>query len=147
MYHSSPVEIKEITNGLFGSGLFFGSSDCCGWGSFVYEIEDSADIKVCTTTHLYREINETEEPEVVAFAKKWEIDVETAFDIITERKSSINIINEIDSRCDGEAGWEAQKIALILAMKLGFDAVKLFDENGTVWLVNGHVAIKKWREI
>ena len=144
MYHASPVQIKQVTNdGRFGTGLFFGSSSNCGHGSFVYEIENSEDIKICTATHLRYEFCDSE-PEVVAFAKKWEeIDIETAFDIITGKESAHNYIGVCGA---WEAGWEAQKIALILAMRAGYEGVQLFD-NGTVWLVDGHVAIKKWREI
>jgi hypothetical protein len=140
MYHSSPVEIKEITSGLYGTGLFFGSSSDCGFGPFVYEIED---VKSCTATHLRYEFCDNE-PEVVAFAKKWNISLEVAFDIVTGKESEYN---HIDCCVAGEAGWEAQGIALVLAMRAGYEAVELEDENGTVWLVDGHVAIKKWREI
>jgi len=142
MYHNSPVEIKEIkSNGLYGTGLFFASSSC-GFGSFTYEL-DTDEIKSCTATHLRYEFDETEK-EVSAFAEKWEIEAETAFDIITGKE---NEYNHIDSCIAGDAGWEAQKIALILAVKAGYEAVELEDENGTVWLVDGNVAIKKWREI
>lgn len=144
MYHVSPVQIKQITDdGLFGSGLFFGSSSNCGHGSFVYEIENIEDIKTCTATHLRYEFCDSE-PEVVAFAKKWEIDIETAFDIITGKESEHNHIGVCGA---WEAGWEAQKIALILAMRAGYEGVHLFDENGTVCLIDGHVAIKKWKEL
>lgn len=139
MYHSSPVEIKEIKNGLYGTGLFFASS-ACGFGPFVYEL-GSDDIKSCTAKHLCYEFDDTE-AEIIAFAKKWGIGAEKAFDIITGKESEYN---HIDSCIAGEAGWEAQKIALILAIKAGYEAVELEDENGTVWLVDGYAAIKKWK--
>jgi len=142
MYHTSPVKIKEIkSNGLYGTGLFFASS-ACGFGEYVYEL-DSESIKSCTATHLRYEFDETEK-EVSAFAEKWEIEAETAFDIITGKE---NEHDHIPSEIAGEAGWEAQKIALALATRAGYEAVELNDENGTVWLVDGNVAIKKWREI
>lgn len=143
MYHSSPVEIKEIkNNGLYGTGLFFGRSSSCGFGSFVYEL-DAGDVKSCTANHLSYEFDDTE-AEVIAFAAKWELSAEVAFDIITGKK---NEYDHMDSFAAAEAGWEAQKIALVLAMRAGYEAVELEDENGTVWLVDGSVAIAKWEKI
>ncbi len=141
MFHSSPTEIKEIkSDGLYGTGLFFGSSSSCGFGSFVYELDYDA-VKSCTANHLRYEFDE-EEKEVIEFANKWEIAAETAFNIITERE---NEYDHLDAAIAGEAGWEAQKIALVLAMKAGFESVELMDENGSVWLVDGNAAIKNWR--
>jgi len=140
MYHSSPVEIKEIKSGLYGPGLFFASSVCKS-GAFVYEL-DADEIKSCSANHLRYEFDDTE-TEVVAFAEKWEIDSETAFDIITEKENSYDHIE--DGLSAGYAGWEAQKIALVLAMRAGFEAVGLTDENGGVMLVDGNAAMKKWR--
>lgn len=141
MYHSSPEEIKEIkSNGLYGTGLFFGPSSSCGFGQFVYEL-DSDSISICTVKKLRYEFDETEK-EAAEYAKKWSIDTETAFDIITGKE---NEYDHIDSCVAGEAGWEAQKIALILAMRAGYEAVELVDENGAVWLVDANAAAAKWR--
>jgi hypothetical protein len=142
IHHASPVEIKEITeSGLFGHGLFFASYECKA-GEFAYALELS-ELKVIRAKSLCYHIDETADADIIAFAEKYSLDINTAFDAICERDVCLYDFLSADDACN--AGFEIQRLALVLAEKLGFDAVELEDENGGVWLVNGYVAQSKWQ--
>lgn len=142
IYHVSPVEIREITDtGLFGHGLFFASRECKE-GKFTYSL-DLSELKTISAKSLCYHIDETEDPEVIAFAKRYGLDIDIAADAICEGNVNLYDFLNPDDAC--YAGFEIQRLALVLAEKLGFDAVELEDENGGVWLVNGHVAQRKWQ--
>ena len=140
--HASPVEIKEITeSGLFGHGLFFASYECKA-GEFAYAL-DLSELKVIGAKSLCFHIDETADADVKAFAEKYRLDLDTAFYAICEHGVDLYDFLSADEAC--EAGFEIQRLALVLAEKLGFDAVELEDENGGVWLVNGYTAQEKWQ--
>lgn len=142
IYHVSPIKIEEITeDGLFGHGLFFASRECKE-GKFAYAL-NLDELKVIRAGSLCYHIDETEDPEVRAFAEKFKLDLDVAADAICEGNVNLYDFLNPDDAC--YAGFEIQRLALVLAEKLGFDAVELFDENGTVWLVNGYVAQSKWQ--
>jgi hypothetical protein len=142
IYHVSPVEIKEITeDGLFGHGLFFASYECKA-GEFAYAL-DLSELKVIRAGSLCYHIDGCADDDVKAFAERYGLDVDTAFDAICERGVDLYSLLSADDAC--EAGFEIQRLALVLAEKLGFDAVELEDENGGVWLVNGYIAQRKWQ--
>ena len=143
IHHVSPVEIKEINDsGLFGHGLFFADREC-KIGDFVYSLK-LEDLKVIRAGSLCYQIDGSEDADVKAFAKKYNLDVDTAFDAICER-GGVDLYDFLNPDKGCEAGFEIQRLALVLAEKLGVDAVELFDENGTVWLVNGYVTQSKWQ--
>ena len=142
IYHVSPVEIVEITeSGLFGHGLFFANCECKA-GEFAYALELS-ELKVIRAKSLCYQIDGSADTDVKAFAEKYGLDVDTAFDAICEDDVCLYDLLSADDACN--AGFEIQRLALVLAEKLGFDAVELFDETGTVWLVNGYIAQEKWQ--
>jgi len=142
IYHVSPVEIREITeNGLFGHGLFFASRECKE-GKFAYALELD-ELKTISAKSLCYKIDLTADADVKAFAEKYSLDLDTAADAICEGDVCLYDFLSADDAC--EAGFEIQRLALVLAEKLGFDAVELEDENGGVWLVNGYVAQSKWQ--
>ena len=142
IYHVSQAKIEEITeDGLFGHGLFFASYECKA-GEFAYALELD-ELKVISAKSLCYNIDETADADIRAFAEKYRLDINTAFDAICERDVCLYDFLSPDDACD--AGFEIQRLALVLAEKLGFDAVELEDENGGVWLVNGHVAQRKWQ--
>lgn len=142
IYHVSPTKIEEINDsGLFGHGLFFASRECKE-GKFTYALELD-ELKVISAKSLCYHIDETTDADVKAFAERYGLDVDTAFDAICERDVNLYDFLSADEAC--EAGFEIQRLALVLAEKLGFDAVELEDENGGVWLVNGYIAQEKWQ--
>ena len=142
IYHVSPVKIENINDdGLFGHGLFFASYECKA-GEFAYALELS-ELKVIRAGSLCYHIDGCADTDVKAFAEKYNLEIDTAFDAICERGVDLYNFLSADDAC--EAGFEIQRLALVLAEKLGFDAVELEDENGGVWLVNGYVAQSKWQ--
>lgn len=144
IYHVSPAAIEEITdNGLFGHGLFFADHEC-KTGDFAYALELS-ELKVISAKSLCYHIDGSADADVIAFAEKYNLDVDTAFDAICERDINLYALLNNDAEKGCFASFETQRLGLVLAEKLGFDAVELEDENGTVWLVNGHTAQGLWR--
>lgn len=142
IYHVSPIKIEEINDaGLFGHGLFFADREC-KIGDFVYSLK-LEDLKIIRAGSLCYHIDGSADDNVKAFAERYGLDVDTAFDAICERGTSVYSFVSAADACD--ADFETQRLALVLAEKLGFDTVELFDENGTVWLVNGYVAQSKWQ--
>ena len=142
IYHVSPTKIENINDdGLFGHGLFFASYECKA-GEFAYALELS-ELKVIRAGSLCYHIDGYENDDVKAFAEKYGLDIDTAFDAICEGNVDLYDYLSPDDACD--AGFEIQRLALVLAEKLGFDAVELEDENGGVWLVNGYIAQRKWQ--
>lgn len=142
IYHVSPVEIREITDdGLFGHGIFFADRECKE-GKYTYSLELD-ELNVISAKSLRYHIDETADDDVKAFAEKFGLFVDVAFDAICERDVNLYDFLNPDEGCF--AGFEIQRLALVLAEKLGFDAVELEDENGAVWLVNGHTAQSLWQ--
>jgi hypothetical protein len=142
IYHVSPVEIREINDsGLFGHGLFFADRECKE-GKYAYSLELD-ELNVISAKSLRYHIDETADADVIAFAEKFGLFVDVAFDAICERDVNLYDFLSADDAC--YAGFEIQRLALVLAEKLGFDAVELEDENGGVWLVNGYIAQEKWQ--
>lgn len=142
IYHVSPVEIREINDsGLFGHGLFFADREC-KIGDFAYSLK-LEDLKIIRAGSLCYQIDLTADTDVKAFAEKFKLDIDVAADAICERDVNLYDFLNPDEGCF--AGFEIQRLALVLAEKLGFDAVELEDENGVVWLVNGHTAQSLWQ--
>ncbi len=142
IYHVSPTKIEEINDsGLFGHGLFFADRECKA-GEFAYALELS-ELKVISAKSLCYHIDEAEDADVKAFAERYGLELDVAFDAICERDVCLYDFLNPDKGC--EAGFEIQRLGLVLAEKLGFDAVELEDENGGVWLVNGYIAQRKWQ--
>ena len=84
IYHVSPVEIREITDdGLFGHGIFFADRECKD-GKFAYAL-DLSELKTISAKSLCYHIDETADTDVRAFAEKFGLDIDTAFDAICER--------------------------------------------------------------
>ena len=142
IYHVSPTKIEEINDsGLFGHGLFFADREC-KIGDFAYSLK-LEDLKIIRAGSLCYHIDGSADDDVKAFAERYGLDVDTAFDAICERGVCLYDFLSVDYAY--EADFEIQRLALVLAEKLGFDAVELEDENGTVWLVNGYTAQKIWQ--
>jgi hypothetical protein len=142
IYHVSPVKIENINDdGLFGHGLFFADREC-KIGDFVYSLK-LEDLKIIRAGSLCYQIDLTADTDVKVFAEKFKLDIDVAADAICERGASVYSFVSAADAC--YADFETQRLALVLAEKLGFDAVELFDENGTVWLVNGYTAQRKWQ--
>ena len=142
IYHVSPTKIEEINDsGLFGHGLFFAGYECKA-GDVAYSL-NLDELKVIRAKSLCYHIDGFDDTDVKAFAERFGLELDVAFDAICERDVCLYDFLSPDDACD--AGFEIQRLALVLAEKLGFDAVELEDENGGVWLVNGYTAQKRWQ--
>ena len=136
-YHTSPGEIKEIYNSkLFGYGLFFAATpyfmDCSSDKSYIYSI-DSSKIKILNLDVMQCRIAVEDEPVCQAFAKKWDLSLEDAANLISEDTPASDLL---DCSEVGDASWEAQGAALKIAVAHGYDAVGGYDEQGYYLLVD-----------
>lgn len=140
LYHTSPVEIKEITNeGLFGCGLFFSDHIYNMTGSsevYVYSIEENDNEILDRSSIFFQEFNK-EANEILEVARMdfsdypLESDIE---DYIDGSKSIWDLdieVNELPS-----LDWQLQDIAGKIAFALGYKACSMPDESGTSYLVD-----------
>jgi len=121
------------SNGVFGSGLFFAvdRETAESHGDAVVSIEIDEEKIIPAFSFFYREDYDKLEAIVAEIAKKAGVDTDTAEDLLSGHES----LSKIQEKFDGELDWEIQKMSLDAAKILGFDAVELEDEHGTVYLV------------
>ena len=126
LFHGSETEIQEITeSGIFG-GLFATSSEssASSHGRILHTIEAS---RVLTDYELNYEIEGAWE----AALEICDGDEEKAEAIMSAGCESLESCDPEDA---AEQGWELQRLRGLLASRLGFDAVEMLDEHGTVYL-------------
>lgn len=124
LIHTSPVEITEIkTDGMFDDCLFFsGSEYAMGDVAAVYSL-DINDDKIIPASELYDE-------EIIAkIAYALDVDDDAAERMLDGRDSAF------DHGKTGEDDWWIQAKQGECAKKMGYEAVKSRDEQGTVYIV------------
>lgn len=135
LFHTSFGEIEKIDDsGLFGSFLFFSSDVYFTGGDTKYKMEISEDdiIAACT---LFNHDNSTcaaVEAIVSEVEERFDIDWDTATDLLSERISGFD---EIDG-FDGEDSWYMQHCTARIARALGFRGVCVTDEQGSAYMID-----------
>ena len=126
IYHTSPNKIEKINSyGIAGDCLFF-SADIYTMTAVpeyvVYSIEISED-QIIKVSDLYDEeiVNEISE--------EFGVDTDTAENLLDGSES------EWDYECDAEKSWWLQGKQGECAKKMGFEACRSKDEQGTVYIV------------
>ena len=135
IYHTSPTAISKPQKfGRFGEFIFF-SVD-------VYAMTESANpvvygidedilniVEACSMAHI-------ENFDVICAdiindaAAMFDVDFDTAHDILTER------VSEWDYDCDAEKSWDRQKLTAKAAKLIGFDGVQVEDEQGAAYMIS-----------
>lgn len=124
-YHTSPTPIAQIHDlGLFGSFLFFSARPyrMSEASAVVYtvEVDEGEIVEAWRLFHLAGggELDAL----VREFSARFEVDEDTAEDVISERA-------QLDG-ADAEASWECQHFTARAARILGFRGVRVQDEQG-----------------
>lgn len=135
--HTSPEKIESINkNGMFGSGLFFSHNQYwMGHGDngsvYTIEIEES---QIWDMNHFYYNATQEELAKIAGViervSKIYDCDSDQAFEYLLERE---NYDGEDD---DGFKQLKIQALALDAALILGFRGVRLYDEQGTAFLID-----------
>lgn len=135
LIHTSPVEIEKITdNGVFGSFLFFSSSEYSMVGNdyIAYEIEiDESDI--IEAGQLFYSHSSDDVADIIAeLADDFDVDLETAEGLID---GSVNYWS-LDIETDADGAWALQHYTAKAARKLGYRGVQVEDEQGTAYMID-----------
>ena len=140
IYHTSPVEIKEIkaNNGIFEDVLFFSSHvyKMAVGEVFVYEV-DSDELSFADVCDLYDEEIGQEIADKIAYLSGQDIDLDLAYDLLGGYKSIWEVGGDFDF--DGElmadVDWFIQAKQAKCAVKMGFDGALGEDEQGAVYMI------------
>ena len=128
-------EIKEITkDGFFGEFLFFSCSiyKMSAGVVNVYKIEVDEDDFIRAGSLFYHDDAEKLTGLVSEFCDKYGVDEDTAEEIISERASAWNEIED----CDENTAWDVQRFAARAAKTLGYRGVRVQDEQGGAWMID-----------
>lgn len=144
LYHGSMIEHLVISNSDTGLGYDFGAvffartyRTAKGYGDYVYQCEiDSNDIFLnevlpyledgAAGTAL-REVMAERGIDEIHFALCWQAVVSEELDF-QEREDWADLLGMDED----DAGWEAQSMRIAFARKLGFKAVEMDDECGSI---------------
>lgn len=131
LFHTSPTQISKITTaGRFGEFLFFSTSvyTMTAGDYVVHELElDDADV-IAARSLFHHEDAAKLDALVAEFCRRFDVDTDTAEDIISERE-------QLDS-CDADDLWDVQHYTARAAKLLGFRAVLVSDEQGSAYMVD-----------
>jgi hypothetical protein len=131
LFHTSPSKITKINdNGRFGSFLFFSSRVyvMTAGASVVHQLEVDEDEIIEARSLFYHEDAALLDDLVAEFCDRFDVDTETAEDIISER-------GQLDST-DADDLWDVQHYTARAAQILGFRGVRVSDEQGAAYMIN-----------
>jgi hypothetical protein len=131
LFHTSHKEITEIKkSGRFGEFLFFSSSvyQMCAGAAVVYSIEIEENEIIAAGSLFYHEDAEKLEGLVEMFCNRFNVDTDTAEEMISERQH----LEEYDA----DDLWDVQYYTAQAAKILGFRGVRVTDEQGTAYMID-----------
>lgn len=135
IYHTSPSTITKPSKiGRFGEFVFF-SADVYAMteaaNPVVYGIKED-DLKIVEACSMaFIENFDVVCADIINdVAAMFDVDFDTAHDILTEGESEWNY------DCDAEKSWDRQKLTAKAAKLMGFDGVQVEDEQGTAYMIS-----------
>jgi len=131
LFHTSHKEITEINkSGRFGEFLFFSSRvyQMCAGEAVVYSIEIKENEVINAGSLFYHEDAEKLEGLVEMFCNRFDVDADTAEEMISERQHLEEY--DADDLCD------VQHYTAQAAKILGFRGVRVTDEQGTAYMID-----------
>jgi hypothetical protein len=145
LIHTSPAEITSIhAYGRFGDFLFFSHREYVMTArshvTYTIELDDSAIIRA---GELFHHEDAAKLSDLVAeVAARFDIDEDTAEELIEESELIQDIESNVDAEDLAEASWDIQHYTARAAKLLGFRGVAVTDEQGIAYLVYmlGHEA-------
>jgi len=139
LFHTSATEIKSVSNsGRFGSFLFFSASEyVMTAGEYVtYSIEISENDIIEASQLFYSENARELDALVDQVATRFDVDSDTAAELIDESVSIYDIESNVDAEDLAEASWDIQKYTARAAKLLGYRAVSVRDEQGSAYMID-----------
>lgn len=140
LYHCSPTRLDKIYNsGVFGSFFFFSAQPYCPSESaheFIYSLTIDLNTIIAAGSLFYHENALELEPLVAEFCRRFQVDEDTAVDVISEHTQ----LYDIEDRFDADDSWECQLFTARAAKILGYRGVSGRDEQGTCYMIDmlGH---------
>lgn len=131
LFHTSPSKIEKIDkHGRFGEFLFFSTNVyvTTARGYVVYSLDLDEDDVIEARSLFYHEDAEKLDGLVAEFCERFDVDADTAEEIIAERE-------QLDS-CDCDDQLDVQHFTARAAKILGFRAVRVTDEQGSAYMVD-----------
>lgn len=155
LYHGSMIEHLVVSNSGTGLGYNFGAvffartyGTAKGYGDYVYqcEVDDNAIFTNGDLPYLEDGAAGTALHEVMAergideihFDLCWQAVVSEELDF-QEREDWASLLGMDED----DAGWEAQAMRIAFARKLGFKAVEMDDECGSIAVLPEFIALEK----
>lgn len=137
--HTSPVEITSInTSGRFGQFLFFANREyiMTADSHITYNIELADAAVIRAGALFYHEEAEKLTGLIAEVAARFDIDKNTAEELIEESTSIYDIESNVAAEDMADAAWDIQHYTARAANLLGFRAVAVNDEQGTAYIVD-----------
>lgn len=140
LYHTSPNQIENITeNGRFGSFLFFSINEyVMTWGPthYTYRLEIDENEIMRAEQLFYHENAAALDGLVQEFCNRYEVDEDTAEEIIAQRLSFHDADTNVEPEYKGFASWDSQHFAARAARILGYRGVSMDDEQGRAYMID-----------
>ena len=130
LFHTSPNKIAKVTRGRFGEFMFFSSRvyQMTAGEAVVYSSEINDDQIIDAGSLFYHEDAEKLGALVAEFADRFDVDSDTAEEIISERQ-------QLDGD-DSDDSWDVQRFTARAAKLLGFCGVRVTDEQGAAYMID-----------
>lgn len=138
LFHTSPVEIKEISAfGRFDSFLFFSPNiyqTHCAAKTFVYSIEiDESEVVEACQIFRHHDINDQLQSIIDEVADRYGVDEDVAMGLIDEDEDIFDHIEDPEEAA--EESWNVQCCTGLAALALGYRGVQVSDEQGTAYMI------------
>lgn len=153
LYHTSPGDIKEPSEGRFGKSVFFSSEPYFMTEESnprTYNLNINEDDLINASSFFYRDDSDKLSKIVEEIMAKFKVDKETAEDLLSGKvdiHELSDIIPDFSYEDVADHSWDLQSLAGKAAEILGFKGVNLEDEQGTSSLINLHKVFDKLRKI
>lgn len=137
LYHTSPIKIETISaDGRFEDVLFFAADPYYTTAVtspvlYAIDIPEDSTIEAC---RLWYQDNAACADEIVAdYADLWDVDIDTARDLIDETRDAYDVFDDTERACD--VSWQTQVAAARCAVAMGYVGAEVRDEQGSAYAI------------
>lgn len=141
LFHTSPTKITKIDrNGRFSEFLFFSSDVYCMTADeevSVYSIElDASSVIEASSIFYHDDSDEKLDALVATVAKRYAVEEAVARDLIDETASIYEVDSSVEAEDLADASWDIQLATAKAAKMLGFQGVRVTDEQGAAYMID-----------
>lgn len=150
LYHTSPDEITEPKNGLFGDFLCFSGqvyTMTAAADPVVYRLEIREDEVIDASSIWYDDNAELARPYAEQIMSRYGVDEDTAESLIDGSASLYDVDADIDAEDMAEADWCIQRLTAEAGRAMGYAATAVKDEQGVCYMIAADKAIAGWERI